>query len=245
MESGYEGVIPPERELTGQEYHVMSEKEREGGDFQAAVEDAARASAIYLTEGNPIKAAEAKSSEFLAHRHLFETTGQEQHRDNARKAIEESVKIIRDSGEKIGLGTPLYNLAKFYQTTGEFDLSIGAMKDALNAFRNAPEDPMGFSGHIAEISTRLAAFEYRQRDDSAQSRFDEALEELRKNPHPDAYSQLVWFSGAHMHMAEAYFARREKDKALEQLGLAEQIVKGDERLKVRQDQLAELKKRLV
>lgn len=89
MSDTVEGLNSPEN-LAGQDYHVKSEQLRESGDFVGAIENAGRAFEAYFSEGNISKASEAKASEMLSHRHLFESTGDSVHLDNARTAIEKA-----------------------------------------------------------------------------------------------------------------------------------------------------------
>ena len=243
MVDGSENLPIPEG-LTGQGYHVMSEGQREKGNFTDAIESAQKAFGSYFQEGNISKASEAKASEMLSHRHLFESTGDHAHLDNARTAIEKSVSILKDNSEKKGLGTAYYNLAKFYQTSGEGELAISTMRNALKAFEDAPDDPMGFPAHIAEIKTRLSAFEYSSGDDDALNRFEIALENLRSNPHPDEYSQGVWESGAYMHMAEACKKRGETEKALGYLDKATEVIGENEGFKLRRNQIEKIRSQI-
>lgn len=118
------------------------------------------------------------------------------------------------------------------------------MRNALKAFEDAPDDPMGFPAHIAEIKTRLSAFEYSSGDDDALNRFETALENLKSNPHPDEYSQRVWESGAYMHMAEAFIARGEKEKAIEYLNKATEVVGEDQRFKLRRNQIEKIRSQI-
>lgn len=230
--------------LSGQDLHVKSEQLRESGNFLQAAIAAQGAERLYLEEDNPVKAAEACASEMLAWRHKFEREGDPEDRNHAREAIEKGVLIMKDSGEKVGLGTVLYNLAKFYQTEGNNELAIKNMKAALVAFEDAPDDPMGFPAHRAEIRTRLSAFEYGAGDDTAFDRFEIAVSDLKDSPHPDDYAQTVWLSGAYMHMAQAYIEKGEKEKALEFLVKADILVRHDERFKLRQNQIVEARAKI-
>lgn len=238
-----ENLNSPES-LSGLEYHVKSEQLRESGNFLQAAIIAKSATELYLEEENPVKAAEACASEMLAWRHKFERDGKQKDRDLARGAIEKGAQIVKESGEKVGLGTVLYNLAKFYQSEGNNELAIQNMRAVLKAFEDSPEDPMGFPAQIAEIKTRLSSFEYGVGDDEAYDRFESALEDLKRNSHPDEYAQGVWLSGAYMHMAEACILRKEIKKAEEHLNRADEIVREDERFKLRQNQIEKVRERL-
>lgn len=239
-----EELNTPEQEVSGHDYHVRAEQQREGGSFLDAAISAQQASDAYLVEGNITKAAEALSSQFLAYRHQFEKTGDEEFKKKAQDSVERSVKIISDSGEVKGLGIPLYNLAKFHQTNGDMPEAIDAMKKALKAFEDAPDDPMGFPAQIAEIKTRLSALEFGNGDDTAGQRFGTAFRELSENPHPNDYAQSVWLSGSFMHMAEAFVKRNEKEKAKEYLFKADEIIGDDERFKLRREQIEKLRNQI-
>ena len=235
----------PEELPTGESFHIQAEQARERGNFLDALRLTDEASIKYQQEGNVAKFAEVQSSRFLTFRHLFEQTGDVSFKILAQHAVESSVDIIRNSGDKVGLGIPLYNLAKWYETVGEYEKSIASMKEALAAFEAAPEDPQGLSSVKAAIGTRLAAFEYRLGDDSALSRFNSTLSSLVSNPHPDSYTQNVWVSGSHMHLADSYLVRGNKDAARGQAGKAKAIIDSDERLKLRAGQLAKLEQKLA
>ncbi len=239
-----EELNTPEQEVLGHDYHVRAEQQRESGNFLDAAISAQQASDAYLVEGNITKAAEALSSQFLAYRHQFEKTGDEEFKKKAQDSVERSLKIISDSGEVKGLGIPLYNLAKFHQTNGDMPEAIDAMKRALKAFEDASSDPMGFPAQIAEIKTRLSALEYGQGDNDAAQRFESAFWELSDNPHPDDYAQGVWLSGSFMHMAEAFIRRNEKEKAKEYVDKADGIIGDDERFKLRREQIEKLRNQI-
>jgi len=236
-----ESLNSPEVKMSGTEFHVRSEELRERGNFLDAVTSAQSAESSYLEEGNPVKAAEACASEMLAYRHLYEQTGLTEHKDNARKAIEKGVEIMRNSGETVGMGIVLYNLAKFYQTEGDYERAVEVMRESLAAFEAAPNDPMGFPAQIAEIKARLSAFEYGAGDDTAYDRFHNAFVALKENPHSDEYTQKVWESGCYLHLAEALIRSQRFDEALEHLDAAELIVGEDERFFLRINQIEKLR----
>lgn len=236
MKDTVESLNSPENPSAG-DLHVKSEQFRESGDFLKAVITAQGAQKLYLEEENPIKAAEACASEMLAWRHKFEKEGNPEDSVYAREAIEKGVLIMKESGKKVGLGIVLYNLAKFYQTEGNNEQAIKNMKAALSAFEDAPDDPVGFPAHIAEIRTRLSAFEYGFGDDTAFERFETAVSDLEHSPHPDSYSQTVWLSGAYMHMAQAYARLGEKGRAGEYYMKAKETLGKDQRFKLRNEQI--------
>lgn len=244
MNDGIENLNSPEGP-SGQGLHVKSEQFRESGNFLQAVIAAQGAERLYLEEDNPVKAAEACASEMLAWRHKFDGEGDPEDKNRAREAIEKGVLIMRESGEKVGLGTVLYNLAKFYQAEGDSEMVIQSMRDALKAFEEAPDDPMGFPAHIAEIKTRLNAFEYGAGDETAFDRFEAAVSDLEASPHPDDYAQTVWLSGAYMHMAEAMLTRGENEKALDYLQKADEEIGGDEKYKLRREQIQKIREKVV
>lgn len=243
MQDGPKNPLNPEAP-TGQNLHVKSEQLRESGNFLQAVITAQGAQRLYLEEENPVKAAEACASEMLAWRHKYEQEGNLEDNQNAKEAIEKGVLIMKDSGEKVGLGIVLYNLAKFYQTEGNNEMAIKNMREALRAFEEAPQDSMNFPAHIAEIKTRLSAFEYGAGDDTASDRFEDAVKDLEDTPQPDGYAQTVWLSGAFIHMAQASIERGEKERAVEFLAKADGLTRDDVRFKLRQKQIAEMREKI-
>lgn len=239
---------PPKEDTRGEWFHAQAEEAREQGRFADALRHTDEATVSYQEEGNVIKLAEVQSSRFLTFRHLFRQTGDVSYRILAQHAVESSVDIIRNSGEKVGLGIPLYNLAKWYETIGEYPKSIESMKESLAAFEDAPEDPQGLPSVKAEIGTRLASFEYRLGDDSALSRFDSALSSLVSNPHPDTYAQNVWVCGAHMHLTESYLVRGNKEGARAQAEKARGVLESTpdpSRYSLRMGQLEGLEQNLT
>jgi len=234
-------VLPSVENLTGADYHALSESQREAGDFESAVASSQKASDEYFKEGNFVKASEALASQMLSYRHLYEQTGDDVYKISALESIEKAVSILKNSGGKNGMGILLYNQAKYCQTDGDYNASISFMRDALAAFKNAPEDIMNTASQIAEISTRLAAYEFGLGDDEAYARFEKSLEELKDNPNPDEYTQGVWLSGAFMHMAEGSLMRHEIDKAQEFIEKAEKVIAEDTRYNIRREQIEKLK----
>lgn len=232
---------PSGESLSAADLHSLSESQRESGDFESAVSTAQKASDVYLKEENYVKASEALASQMLSYRHLFEQTGDEVYKISALESIEKAVTILKNSGEKNGMGILLYNQAKYFQTDGDINASVSFMRDALTAFKNAPDDNMNTPSQVAEINTRLASFEYGLGDDEAYPRFEKSLEELKDNPNPDEYTQGVWLSGAFMHMAEGFIMRSEMDKAHDFIVKAEDVIGEDERYNIRREQIKKLK----
>lgn len=235
----------PRESQTGEHFHILAEQAREQGRFDDALKHTDEASIRYQQEGNVIKFAEVQSSRFLILRHLFEQTGDRNFMILAKHSAEAAVEIMKASGQKEGLGIPVYNLGKAYETLGEYDEAVDTIRDAELAFDNAPQDPQGRGAVRHEMATRRAAIEYRLGNDEALERFDSALLELSSNPHPDSYTQSVWISGAHMHMADAMIARDRKNSARPHMDAAKRIIDSDERLKLRAGQLEKLAAKLT
>lgn len=231
--------------VTAQDYLVKAGAERENGKFNEALELIAKARTLYQNENNKIGEAESLSSEFLTLRHLYETTNQEEYKNRAQVAVEESVRIIKENGGTKGLGIPLYNIAKWHELTGEYEKSIGSMKEALEALDASPDDPQSIPSVKAEIVTRLASLEYRLGDESARLRFDKALSDLISNQNPDEYTQKVWVSGAHLHLADSMIARGDHEGVRVEIAKAGVIINSDSRLTLRAKQLAKLQQKLA
>lgn len=223
--------------------HMEAENAREKGDFAKALELTDAATVKYQKEGNVIKLAEVQSSRFLTFRHLFEATNDVSYKILASHAVESSVDIMRQIGMKNGLGIPLYNLAKWYQTNEEYDKSVATMKESLEAFDEAPEDPQARPSVKAEIKTRLSSIEYGLGDDDAMKRFNVALEDLESSDE-DSYNKAVWLSGAHMHIAEAFLRRDDATSAQTAVDKALSIVNSDDRLTLRKEQIQKLQERI-
>lgn len=235
----------PQEPKTGHDYLLLAEKERESENFQGALTQVAKAEALYKEEGNVAGLAQSFASEFLIHRHLYEQNGNGEDKAHAQAAIEESVGIIKESGQKVGLGIPLYNLAKWYELTGEYEKSVESMKEALEALDASPDDPQSILSVKAEIGTRLASIAYRLGDESARLQFDKALSDLISNPNPDEYTQKVWVSGAHLHLADSMIARGDHEGARVEIAKAGIVINSDPRLTLRAKQLAKLQQKLA
>src|SRR5687767_11321259 len=177
--------------------HKKGEEARESGDFLEALKCCEEAGVEYIKAANVVKGAETCASRALTYRHLADTTGKKDFLTLAKFAAKAGVRLIEDSGSDEGKTTPLYTLAKVYESLERFDKAAEFVKEAIDSASDAPK------AQVAEMKTRLDALSYRNGETSALESFNADVEDLVSGGFDDEYVKHVWLSGAYMHMAEA------------------------------------------
>lgn len=215
---------------------MKAEQAREQGDFRKSLELLADAVVAAFEENKEEKLVDALSSQALVYRHLFEKTKAKNYLVLAKHSSMAAIELARQNNDPTLLSIALYNLGKVLESIGENDEALKNYKEALSQTVDRP-------AMMAEMKTRLAVLEYKNGDHTAMGRFETSVEELTNSEDPDNYAKAVWESGAYMHMAEALIDR-DKAKAKQLIDEAEKIIASDMRLKLRREQLENLKLKL-
>lgn len=211
-----------------------AQNKRENSEFVEALNLLTDALLAFQEEKNLEKIVETLAEKSLVLRHIGSANDGDTAIIFAKHTAMAAVEIAKKNN--INPTIPLYNLAKDQESLNETSEAIGSIKEALNT---ATKPSL-----IAEMKTRLASLEYKNGDDAAEERFRESLEELKKNPHEDEYTQKVWLSGAYMHMAESMIGKND-ERAKEFLLTAKDIITSDPALKIRKRQIETLEAKFV
>ena len=211
---------------------MQAEQARERGDFKESLELLADAIVVMVEERKEEKLVDARASQALCYRHLFEKTKTVNYLVLAKHSAMAGVELARQNGGTALLSVALYNLGKVQESGGETE---EALKNYTEAVSQSVERP----AMLAEMKTRLAVIEFKKGDATAMKRFETALETLKTSEDKDNYAKSVWLSGAYMHMGEVLIGK-DNERAKEFLLEARKIIDSDMRLKLRKQQLDKL-----
>lgn len=246
-------------ESEGRKIHGEAAIAREKGRSEEALKLAVDAMVVYQREGDMQGFSEIFAEMFLSARHLFERTGERGFLFFAKNLAQTSVDIARESGQKENLVVPLFNLAKAEESLGFFNEAVKSYKEALDNLENNPSKTHHRAAILADFKVHLATCEYRLGDKEALEKVERALSELEDVPVVEeegreegkeldfneevSYNKNVWISGGYMRLAEV-LKDDDKDKALEYLKKAKEVIDSDSRLTLRANQWEKLSKEI-
>lgn len=215
-----------------------AEDAREKEDFLGALKYTDEALLLLGEERNALDFSEILASRFLALRHLFEKTGDQNYMTLAKYTVLASVEIARESGRKEALAIPLFNLGKAYETLEEYEKAVNAYKEAIDNIKTNPPEGHKGQAELQEMIIHLSFAEYKIGDKSALERLEIAIETLSKEEE-DKYKKDVWLSGGFMDLAEL-LKDENSTKAKEALDKAREIIDANPDLTLRKKQLEKL-----
>ena len=227
----------------GRRLHALAEDARESGKFLEALEYTDQATLAYEKDNDLFGLAEIQSSRQSTFKHLYRTTGDKVFLILEKHAAEAAVEIARESGIKEAIGIPYHNLGKYYFEVEEYEKAAEAFKRAVENLTRYSNSGHGRQSVVADIKGHQYAAEYHAGDKTALDRALDALGELKNAEEPNSYFKSAWLSGAHLRITEMV-AQDNPELAKKHLEEARRIIKGDERLILRKDQLEKLEKSL-
>lgn len=220
--------------------HAQAEIARERGDFLEALKLTDEATVAYQEEGDKSGFAEIQASRFIALKHLFQKTGDKNYLTLAKHTALSSVEIAEGSSQPEALAIPYLNLGEAQAQLEEWQEAADAYTKAIDCFTKNPPPTNNRPAVLLNIKSHLCQAEYKAGDKSALQRAEELILELEKQDE-DSYNKNVWLSGAHMRIAEMIH-KDNREKALEHLQKAKEIIDSDERLVLRKGQWEKLNK---
>lgn len=197
----------------------------------------------FQRKGENEKVSECKASEGLTYRHLYEQSGDISFGVMSKHSSQSSLEILQKHNIPQQYKA-FYELGKIQQTLGEEEKAARNYEFAIENFEKFPDQfPYGESV-TAEMRTKLYALKFKMGDNDAYSKYEEELEKLRDAENPDEYGKKVWISGSYMHGAEAMIGK-DKQKSLESLVKASDVIGEDEMYKLRRRQIEKLRQEIT
>lgn len=227
--------------MTGRDLHNQAEIKRESGDFLKALELTDQATVAYQEEGDLLGLAEIQASRFITLKHLFQKTQEKSFLILAKHAALSSVEIAKESKDPKALAIPYLNLGEAFAQLEEWEKAVEAYKESIEHFEKNPPPFNDRPAVLLNIKSHLTQAEYKAGDKSSLQRAEAVAEELRNTEEISSYNKNVWLSGAHGRIAEMVY-KEDKEKALEHLRKAKEIIDSDERLVLRREQWEKLNK---
>jgi tetratricopeptide (TPR) repeat protein len=222
--------------VSAQEYLNQAQLARENGDFFDALHLCDLSMLQFQSKENDKKVSETQSSRGLTLKKLFEKTRDLNFGIKAKNSQDFALEILQNNGIHEQYKA-LYELGKTQQALGEEVEAIENYKAAIENFEEFPGQYPYADSVVSEMRSRLFALEFQRGNDEAYGKFEEALEKLRQAENPDAYTKKVWLSGAYIHGADAWKVRTDKQKAMQLLRQAREVLGEDKNYPLRRGQI--------
>lgn len=219
--------------------HQQAEQLREDDQQLAALKAVEEAIIGYQQQGNYSKLAEALLSRFLAYKHLYQQTADKAYAHLAQSDAQTSLKIAQEHQAQD-------QFARCHFYVGESALLLDnpqqAEQEMRQAYQTADTDNLErsyFQYHWGSSLVELG------RTQEGIEQIKQALANLEAQPEqPSKFTNSAWRVGALMELARIYIKQGVKERAQEMIDQADQIIKQQPELKVRQKQLTALKSKL-
>ena len=228
-------------ESEGRRIHGQAAQAREEGRHLDALKLHDKAMLAYQKDGDKLGLAEVLADRSIVLRHLFEETEDKSWLFIAKAEMKASVEIAKESGDKTAIAIPLYNLAKIYESLGDYQQAVNTYREAIGSMENNPPASHDRQAVLLDMKIHLNYAEYKSGDRSALERMLENTKKLENSDEAEVskYNYDVWVSGAHMSLAEM-LAEDAPEKAREHLQRAKEIIDANPDLGLRKKQLEKL-----
>ncbi len=231
------------RSSRGRSLHQQALNAQENGDFLAALKLEDEAMMIYAEEKDNAGFAEIMAMRLLTLNHIGDRSADKRfHILGAHEALA-SLELSEMAGaqEQIALahgavGRAMNRAEKFEQAAEHFDKAVKILLQAHGQHSRGAVIA-DFKGQAA--SNRLAGGELDQEAAALA-----ALKELENAGDASDYEYKVWKSGGYMRLATGMHRNGKIEETKKYLDQAEEIAKSDETLKVRREQIGQLRQRL-
>lgn len=220
----------------------------ESGNSLEALQLCDQATVLYEEEKDLLGMAEIQSQKFIILKHLFQKTQSRAYLILALKSAEAGVEIAILSQQEDALALPYQNLGEAYALLEQWEKAVEAYKKGVEAFEKSPPSMHNRPAVLLNLKDHLYTAEYKTGDKSALKRAEHLIPELEatdedsyniKDVEAGRYNKNVWLSGAHGRIAEMIY-KENREKALEHLRKAKEIIDSDERLILRKGQWEKL-----
>ena len=228
-------------ESEGRRIHGQAAQAREEGRHLDALKLHDKAMLAYQKDGDKLGLAEVLADRSIVLRHLFEETEDKSWLFIAKAEMKDSVEIAKESGDKTAIAIPLYNLAKIYESLGDYQQAVNTYREAIGSMENNPPASHDRPAVLLDMKIHLNYAEYKSGDRSTLERMLENTKKLENSDEAEVskYNYDVWVSGAHMSLAEM-LAEDAPEKAREHLQRAKEIIDANPDLGLRKKQLEKL-----
>src|SRR6266446_1405722 len=185
-------------ESEGRQLHAQAAKAREEGKLNESLDINSKALLAYDTANDALGFTEGIACRSITLRVYANAHNSRRFLTLAKYEMLGSVAIARESGEKVALALPLYNLAELQEDLGELSDAVATYKEAVASMRDNPPERHKHPAVLANMRVHLATCEYKAGDKTALQRAEEALHDLENAGEPSKYNEDVWISGGHM-----------------------------------------------
>jgi len=218
---------------------------REEGKFAESLARLAELKAA-VSEETVVLLPDVLSCEFIAYKHLYRQSSLRQHYDLGLDAASMALKVATDIDDPNEMMIAAFNLGKAYELDNEWQSASEAFEQSLRMFGRMESDSRHNRPAVqADIQSHLARSLYHLgQTDKAKEIFAVTIDVLKADTVEDSYTRNVWLSGSYMRAAEVLWTA-EPELASDYLKEAEKIIKTDERLGLRMEQLEELKTKMA
>ncbi len=229
--------------VEGRRIHGLAENAREKEqDFIKAHKLLDEATAQYAKDKDYLGMSEAQASRFIVYKHQYEESKDRNFLILATLSALAAVQIAEENKLKEALPLAYFNLGKAYEEDKNYKKALPSFRKAFKKAQKDLHQRHNRPAVKADIKAHLAFVEYMCGDKSAITKLDDAIKELEEADEYQ-YTKDVWLSGAHMRAAKALSVDNPA-KAKEHLEKAENIINSNKELKLRKNQLEELKTKI-
>ncbi len=225
--------------MRARDIHAKATLTCEAGESLEALKLCDEATVLYEQENDLLGMGEIQAQRFIVLKHLFQKTNSRAYLILALKSAEAGVEIAQLSKQDEALALPYQNLGEAYALLGEWEKAVDAYEKSVEWFEKAPPPLHNRPAVLLNLKDHLYTAEYKTGDKSALDRAEALIPELAATDE-DSYNKNVWLSGAHGRIAEMIY-KENREKALEHLQKAKEIIDSDERLVLRKGQWEKLR----
>jgi tetratricopeptide (TPR) repeat protein len=229
------------RSEKGRQLHQQALAAQENGDYLGALKLEMEALLTYSGDGDDAGYAEALAMEVLTLNMIGDRTGNRDfyilamHIAMASLELAEKAKAPTQIALAHGaVGRVMDRAEKFEEAASHFDKAVEIFSQTAESQKSVIAD---FKNHAA--TSRLNGGQLDQEQVALA-----ALAELEQTGDASDYELKVWKSGGLMRLATGMGRNGKMDEAKKYLAQAEEVIIGDEALKVRREQIATLKQKL-
>jgi len=223
----------------GRDLHAKAAKAREEEHFLESLDYNDQALFAYEGEDDSLGFAEGISCRSITLRVYANLHSSKRLLILAKYEMMAAVQIARDSKELTALALPLFNLACVLEDLNELNEAGEAYKEAVENIEKNPPASHDRTSVKANMHIHMEVCLYKNGDESALLRAEEALNALENSDEPDQYAKDVWVSGGYMRLAKVLI---EKDAAKAQVYLAKakEVIDANPALTLRKKQWDQL-----
>lgn len=189
----------------------------------------------YANDKDKLGFAEAHAMRYLTLNHLYQSTEFEGWLVSAKHTAQTGVELARRSNNPKALGISLFHLAEVQEDLKDYNTALLSYREALTALGQST----GNIAYMENIKNHMEICAYKNGDEGAIERAEEALDVLQREYDGGEYNRKVWISGGYLRIANA-LRQSDSELAKEYLEKARVYIESHPELKLRKKQLEKL-----